>query len=546
MISWIQRYFQKHFKLVFFLLLAAVGIPMVFIYSASGGISDARRGGRKVSFFGHDWSSSQVVDQVQSRAGISGQLNGSGLTAHPEARVALLHLADRFGVPAPTEDQLVEFIRSRPVFQGPDGKFSPQMYQQIRDNLRSNLLGITEAQVQQVLTEDWRLMQVQQALTGPGYVAETDLQRAFRERETLWSIDTATLDLSGIKVDSEPSEEELRRWFEVSAARYETPAQVLVDYIEFKPEDELDRIEAPTDDEIVAYFERNKASYQKPPPPAAEGETPTPTEVTLADVRDEVIRDLRAARASQQARSRAADVAAELAINEISPDSPEFEQYVTNHNLEVKSAPPFSDRDWPAGLDWNPTIVREAWELAPENPISNSLRAGDGAVILIYRGRLDPALATFEGVRDRVLADVRADMRRRAIVARGEELQRQLSAAVADGQSFADAAKAAGLEVKSFDRFKRSERPPEGLDFSIFQNLPAQKEHTVSQMAISGERGTFVFVREREEPEPDAMSEAWAEVRRQQMAIAAETAAAVAMREIIDREKTAAGIPLGR
>lgn len=37
MISWIQKYFQKHFKFVFLLVLLAIGLPMVVIYSSSGG-----------------------------------------------------------------------------------------------------------------------------------------------------------------------------------------------------------------------------------------------------------------------------------------------------------------------------------------------------------------------------------------------------------------------------------------------------------------------------------------------------------------------------
>ena len=42
MISWIQRYFQKHFRLVFSIILIAVAVPMVFIYSASGGTGDGK------------------------------------------------------------------------------------------------------------------------------------------------------------------------------------------------------------------------------------------------------------------------------------------------------------------------------------------------------------------------------------------------------------------------------------------------------------------------------------------------------------------------
>ena len=36
MISWIQKYFHKHFRFVFLMVLIAIGLPMVVIYSASG------------------------------------------------------------------------------------------------------------------------------------------------------------------------------------------------------------------------------------------------------------------------------------------------------------------------------------------------------------------------------------------------------------------------------------------------------------------------------------------------------------------------------
>ena len=49
MISWIQRYFQKHFRLVFAIILIAVAVPMVFIYSASGSAPAATTAGSSSS-----------------------------------------------------------------------------------------------------------------------------------------------------------------------------------------------------------------------------------------------------------------------------------------------------------------------------------------------------------------------------------------------------------------------------------------------------------------------------------------------------------------
>lgn len=542
MISWIQRYFQKHFKLVFLLLLAGVGIPMVFIYSASGGLGRASSRQRQdVSLFGHDWSPGDQRAALEIRARLSGELSGNGLAASPEGRAALIHFADKFGVPVPTNTQLADFIRTRPVFQGPDGQYDAQSYQRIRDMLVGGVIGYTEAQVRQVLMEDWRLEQVQQAIVGPGYVSDAEIKRAFAESEALWSVTTATLDLAKVQSTAEPTEDELRIWFESSMARYETPSQVLVDYVEFSPANYVSG-EPPKDEDIVAYFERNKQSYQKAPVPGPDGTTPPAVEVQLGDVREKVIADLLRSRAIRKAEEAASNLSARLTRDGIAVGSPEFDAFMAASNLTVKKAPPFGPNEWPLSLEWNPTIANAAWRLTPASAVSNKLRAGDNSIVLFLKGRTQPVPATFETARSRVVADVKADKRRQAIVARGQELQRQLAAAVAGGQSFDEAAKAAGLETKSWEKFKISERPPEGLNPSIYQNLPQQKVREVSQMVVQGETGTIVFVKERQEPDPAVAAEAYAQMRSGTMDSAARFAANVAMRELVEKARIAGGI----
>ncbi len=543
MISWIQRYFQRHFKVVFLLLLAAMAIPMIFIYSASGGLGRASRRRHDVQLFGQSWGSSEEMAALEFKARLSGQLSGNTIAANTEGRAALLYLADKFGVPLPTKEQLVAFIQTRPAFQGPDGKYDPQQYSRIRDMLNANTIGYTEAQVHQVLMEDWRIDHLLTAVTGPGYVADADIKRAFDQSEALWSVQTATLDLTPIKPLAEPTDKELHDWFDIHQANYETPPQVIVDYVEFNPGDYLPDIAQPSDEDIVAYFERNKAKYQKQPEaPGPDGKAPPPVETTLADVRDQVISDMRKARAEAQANGAAADFAALLSRQQITPDSPAFDKLLAQHKLTLKTAPAFSQREWPASLNWNPTIANSAWRLGPANPVSDALRAGENTVVLFYRGKTEAVPATFERARDRVLADVRVEKRRQAIVARGQQLQNKLQSAIASGQSFADAAKPESLDVKSWDKFKISGRPPEGMDYAIFQNLPQQNVHEVSQMSIQSERGTFVYVSDREEPDPKQQADAYASVRHDTMDYAARLAANIAMREMIDKAKLASGL----
>jgi peptidyl-prolyl cis-trans isomerase D len=544
MISWIQRTFQKHFKLVFLLLIAVMVIPMVFIYSASGGLGNTQARSNNIEFFGERFSTDVERSEYARAATLSRMFSQNLLVRRAADRLALKHLADTLGIPQPTAAQLEQFVKSRPAFLGFDGQFDAQRYVQFRDSVRGGMFyGASEAEIQQILREDWRLDQVEKAITGPGYVDETEVKRIFNERETQWSVQTASLDLTSVQATTEPTEAELKNWFESQSFRYEIPEQAVVNYVEYSPAQFLDKVGEPTDDEIVRHFENNKARYQKPPTPAADDTTPPPTETTIGDVRQQVIHDVQQAKAGAEAVRAASEFASYLYDNEIMPDTPAFEDRVKRDNLTIKAAPAFSQDDMPDGLPWNPTIVGAAFRLTEKSPISDVLRATDNsAIVLFYRGRNPKAPLTLEQARDRVVADVKADKRRQAMVARGEELRRQLSTAVAGGQAFADAAKAAGLEVKSWEKFKLSAPPPD-IDRAVYQNLSSQKVREVSQMAVIGDRGMFVFATARDLPDPAAAADAYKTVHDMVAQQYAGMGGSIALDEIVRKERVAAGLP---
>jgi peptidyl-prolyl cis-trans isomerase D len=550
MISWIQRYFQRHFRIVFILLLAAMVIPLVFIYSASGGLG---RGGRKVQrieVFGQSFTSEQDKQILGRDAQISlllaspyGYVNPNQVEQHVFYRIALLDFANKYHIGEPTQAQLTEFVRSRPMFHGPDGQYDPQQYARFVDGLKTGAMGLSEAIVQHVLAEDWRIEQMHDALQGPGYVPAADIKRSFESNETQWTIHVATLDLTPIQPAAEPSAEDLQRWFEAAGSKYAIPEKIRVDYVDFSAARFLSAVQPDdvSDDKIVAYFDRNKAHYQKPPTPAADGTAPPPAETTLADVRDQVIADMRQARAAHLAGQAASDFAVELFNADVKPGTPEFEKFIADHQLELHSAPPFPNNQPPAGTGWDQKVVNAAFRLSPTSMISQELRAGDDTVILFFRELIPSAPATLESVRDRVLADVRADKRRQAIVARGELLKSQLAAAVRSGKSFDDAAKAAGLEVKAWEKIKPT-APPADFDYSIAQNLDAYKVGEISPMSVQGEKGKFVLVSAKDVPDPSADPAAFARAREDLMARRGREAGNVVLAQYLRKELVASGL----
>jgi len=75
MITWIQKYFQHHFRTVFAILLAGTIISFVFVYSASSGIGRAERRTVDRPYFGINLSSAEDTQRMLSDANLSALLN---------------------------------------------------------------------------------------------------------------------------------------------------------------------------------------------------------------------------------------------------------------------------------------------------------------------------------------------------------------------------------------------------------------------------------------------------------------------------------------
>jgi hypothetical protein len=161
--------------------------------------------------------------------------------------------------------------------------------------------------------------------------------------------------------------------------------------------------------------------------------------------------------------------------------------------------------------------------------------------VLFFDGRADASDAQFSMVRERVLADVQEDRRRRAVAARGEEIRVQLAAAIKAGTPIADAAKAAGLELKSWENFTRR-KLPEDFDRSLMARIVDMPAGEVSPMAALGDQGTFVIVSQRKQPVVTADDPNYAEARTAIMRETGRIAAQITLSEMVRAERIAAGI----
>lgn len=544
MISWIQTSFKTHFRIIFLLLLAVVIISFVFTIGAMPGLSPADQERRAMKVFGVSYTTPDeqrafVEDGQMSLFLTSGQMffSPEQTERHAFSRAAAIAKANEIGIPEPTDKQVVDFIKTLPVFFGENGEFDPQQYQRFLDTTRDNPQ-FTQGRISRVIAANWRAQQATRAIAGPGFALDPEIRDQIAAADTAWTVHTATLATTDIQPTNEPTEAELQQWFENNAARYRLPPTVQVSVIEFPAERFRANVMAPNDDDIVRFFESRKSSYAAPATATAEGETPVvQPEPKLEDVRDRVVADLLAQRASTAASKAAADFAYTLFDKQIVRGTQAFDIFLAQQGTTLRPIPPLPlSREAAA----NP-VAREAATLSESKPVSDPIVVGSTTLLLFFDGRSDAADAMFSAVRDRVLADVKEDARVRAVVARGNEIRAQLDAAVKSGTPFPDAAKAAGLETKVWENFTRRALP-EDFDRSILSRMIDQPKGEVSPMTLLGDTGSYIFVAQRTEPTVSAEDPAYAETRRTVMSETSRITTQIALLKMVQDEMIASGL----
>ena len=552
MISWIQTTFQRHFRFLFFGLLVVLIISFVFTIGAPG-IGSAEREIQARTYFDLNLSSPEDQGKLYIDANLSIALQ-AGFQNIPQAqmqefaleRYAALYLADQINLPGPTEVELVEFIHEIRAFMGPTGEFDATSYASFRDNLK--LSGqFTEADVDRVLRNDYRVREVQELLGGPGYVTGNEVNFQLARTDTTWGADVARIDYTTYAPTIEPSDDELQTYFEENAFRYDSAPQVRVSYIEFPATRYLAQIQL-TEENIRAYYEANPARF-----PRAETATDTGTpEISVNDpdidflaVRDQVSAALR----YEQARRFSVEAAADLtvALFDSAPSPEAIETFVASQGDTLRSADPFDRASPPAFLNTAPQLVGTAFTLSADRRVSDPLPTAAGAVVLIWEESIPSAPSLYIAVTDAVRTDYVESQKRQRFVDLGRNLSKSLADQVASGKSFADAVNAldnlegATATVESHADFTRAD-PPEAFPRVSLGSLEGLSSGDVSEMVLSGEEGLLTHAVSRIAPALGTTDTRYVELKDQLGQLNSATTASGIMRTLISVQlETATG-----
>ena len=519
MISWIQNTFQKHFKVIFTVLLAVTIISFIFTIGSTPGIGRTEKRITNREFFGHNLASEADTTRLLSDARLSASLqmsqevyDNNTLQRYAFDRAAALSLADQLHLPAATPEQIKAFIQTLPAFQGQDGQFDAARYSGFRQDV-ANGGRLNESDIVRVIGDDVRASAAEQMLAGPGYVLPKDVVTQLQLGDTSWTLSTATVDFASYKPAVNPSDAELAKFFGENSFRYQIQPKIAVSAIDFPYRLFASQVTA-TDADIRAYFETHAAQF---PAPEVKAPAKPNADVAYAAVKPKVEATLREEKARELAMKAASDFEDALYKNSI-VRGPALGQFIAAHKLEVKQLPPFTADEPPVEINSSKEVADAAFRLDSNRYYSDPVATPSGAAILIWNSTIPARQPQLAEVKAKVVADYTENERRKRFVELGRQMKSQIEASLKSGSSFDKAATAVAaadsvkVDVKAWPAFALRDRPKD-LPITALTSLETLKKGQVSDMAVSEDKGILVYATEQKIPVLSESNPHYAEAR---------------------------------
>jgi len=527
MFTWIQKYFQRHFGIICFLILGAMGIPLIVVFAPSDGIGQGDQKAFVREIFGYNLGSQQDQARLFGDANLSAPLqlgyagvSGEQLQQYAFQRAAALHLADERNIPATTPAEITESIKEMRAFRNEDGKFDAQRYATFRETLKTGTR-MTEADVTRVIADDVRAEKLRTILAGPGYVLDADVAAQLARIETTWTLSIAEADYTKFNPSIEADTDVLAKFFGDNTFRYEIGPRVSLRYIDFPAAKYLDQVTT-NEDELNAFFEANPSRFEKP----AEGDSPAgpATSADFEIVRAEVEAQLKLAKARELATHEASDLTLAFYQNAqkgtLFNDEAVIDSFLAANNFSTKPLAPFTIEEGPSELGNSADVTNAAFKLGERRFYSDAIPVQNGAVILLWQEVLPNRMPLMSEVLEKVTADYTETEKRKRFVASGKVIQSTLTSRLEAGDDFATAAQAASnatgvtVDVKSLSPFTAS-NPPEATEFSTYAPLETLKKGQVSAMIIKDQKGVLVYAAEKQLPDLTAANPLYQQTRKQ-------------------------------
>jgi peptidyl-prolyl cis-trans isomerase D len=335
---------------------------------------------------------------------------------------AIALMAERIGVVIPAERLRREILGIEVLHS--DGRFDPDRYQRLLRAQGLTAQGFEERLRRELLLRDWPQQVAVSALVTD---AEVDRFLALQGQER----DIAFLELPAPEAPAEPSEDELRAWYEQHLDRFREPEKVVIEYVELREADLAPEVNV-DETELRRRYEEQRHRFIRP-------EQRRVAHILIAPEGVDAEAE-KAALAKAEALRRQLDGGADFAV------------LAREHSADPGSKAAGGDLGWIERGMTDPAF-EEAVFAAAAGQLVGPLRSASGYhLIRVLEVRPEEGRG-FEEVREELLAELTAGERERRYL----ELSGRLHDLVyRDPTSLAPVAEALGAEIKSEGPFDRN------------------------------------------------------------------------------------------
>jgi peptidyl-prolyl cis-trans isomerase D len=432
-----------------------------------------------------EWDRAQQAIRAQYLIQTGGELPRSArfeqeLREDAIVRVVALRKAGELGIRV-TDEELIQYIQSQPVFRNEAGQFDRHRYQQFV--LRLNQVRLTEAEFEEVMRQQLVILRLQALVCSAAKATPLEVRQAYEPLHEKITIEYVAFDAADHTHAVTVSEEDVAAFYEKQKAAFRTPEKVKLRYVRV-PFDVAAQVVSDAD--VAQVYERNKAQFTN----------------DLAAASEEIRAALAKSRAQRAAGDRATELTVELVFKPDEP-RPDFLQRAAKYNLTPVETGYLTRTDEVAGVTAGPEFLQAAFSLTERAPFSDPVLGQDGYYVIELLDRQRSEILPLAEARPQVVEQLRKQRALEAAVAAGQAAAAKARELVAAGKTFGEVCAELGLTVERAGPFTLSmEKVEIPGDMAVREATLGVAVGGVSPFIRTAQGGVFFHLTAREPPDP--------------------------------------------
>src|SRR2546423_189171 len=340
-------------------------------------------------------------------------------------RLVLEHEAETLGI-RPTSDEILAFVKTLPAFQGTSG-FDRSKFTDFTQN-RLPALGFTEAQLEELVSDQLALNRLKDLLGGGRHVADSESAEYYDQAYGKLHVSVVRFRQEDFQKDVKVSDDDIAKYFEAHKAELKTDEKRTVEFVAF------------------TFGEEEK-------------------KLTGKERID----------ALQKLANRANDF-----VQGAMEKGPKFAEVAAKFNVPVTATGEFTATAPDPKLPANTQVAQYAFQIKQEEPVSDAIQAPDGFYVLHLLGMTPSRPLTLEEAKPKITDTLTKERLKQLVAARASDVSRTIREAAKAGTPLDKALSLLGLQAERIPPFSIIETPPPKPEPSL---KPEEKKPDIADLA---------------------------------------------------------------